>query len=84
MELFGYLLFRGVSGTRVVTGRDTKFIEGYILKEFSLILSGFFGSSFFCNFGKTFDFRYNGRDELKIRFEYISSKENIPYNRGGN
>ena len=23
-------------------------------------------------------------DVLKIRFEYISSKENIPYNRGGN
>ena len=40
-EIGSMLFTRGVSGTRVVTGRDTKVIEGYTFKgEFRKSLNG--------------------------------------------
>ena len=36
-EIGSMLFTRGVSGTRVVTGRDTKVIEGYTFKGKSII-----------------------------------------------
>ena len=39
-EIGSMLFTRGVSGTRVVTGRDTKVIEGYTFKgEFRILAS---------------------------------------------
>ena len=47
-EIGSMLFTRGVSGTRVVTGRDTKVIEGYTFKGEFRVSFGFLAS--FWNF----------------------------------